>query len=152
MKLDPTTMFEWQRHSQDHTDVPDYQELLNFLNLRAQAAEASTEKKRVSKPMNSMVMSAASTDNCISCGTEKHQLYACSKFRSLSHPEKTDLLRSKNHCLNCLRPGHFVKKCKSLNHCKQCQRPHHTLFHQEKEDNTSKPNQQKRVDCIGCIH
>ena len=44
MKLNSTTMFEWQRHSQEHTDVPDYQELLGFLNLRAQAAEASTEK------------------------------------------------------------------------------------------------------------
>ena len=39
-------MFEWQRHSQEHADVPDYQELLDFLNLRAQASEASTEKKR----------------------------------------------------------------------------------------------------------
>lgn len=44
MKLDATTMFEWQRHSQEHTDVPDYQILLDFLNLRAQAAEASSDK------------------------------------------------------------------------------------------------------------
>ena len=139
MKLDPNTMFEWQRHSQDHTDVPDCQELLDFLNLRAQAAEASTEKKRVSKPVNSMVISA-SVNNCISCGEERHQLYACTKFRSLSHAEKTDLLRSKNYCLNCLRPGHFVKQCKSLNHCKRCQRPHHTLLHQEKEDAPARRN------------
>ena len=141
MKLDSTTMFEWQRHSQDHTDVPDYQELLDFLNSRAQAAEASSEKKRLSKPINSMAITTVSTDNCISCGQEKHQLYACSKFRSLSHAEKIDLLRSKNYCLNCLRPGHFVRKCKSLNHCRRCQRPHHTLLHQEKEDTTnlSKP-------------
>ena len=31
MKLDSATMFEWQKHSQDHTDVPDFQELLDFL-------------------------------------------------------------------------------------------------------------------------
>ena len=31
MKLDSTMMFEWQRHSQDHSNVPDYQELLDFL-------------------------------------------------------------------------------------------------------------------------
>ena len=114
MKLDSTAMFEWQRHSQDHTDIPDYQELLDFLNLRAQAAEATTEKKHVFKPVNSMVISA-SLNNCISCKQEKHQLYACTKFRSLSHAEKTDLLRSKNYCLNCLHPGHFVKQCNSLN-------------------------------------
>ena len=139
MKLDSTTMFEWQRHSQDHADVPDYQELLDFLNLRAQAAEASAEKKRVSKPINSMVVSATPTDDCIACGQEKHQLYSCAKFRSLSHAGKMSLLRSKNYCLNCLRPGHFVKKCRSLNHCKHCQRPHHTLLHQEKEDAAAKP-------------
>ena len=65
MKLDSNTMFEWQRHSQDHTDVPKHQELL--LNLRAQAAEASAEKKCVSKPNNSMVVSTTPTNNCISC-------------------------------------------------------------------------------------
>ena len=71
-------------HSQDHTDVPEYQELLDFLNLRAQAAEASAEKKHVSKRVNSMVISTMPTSNCISCGLEKHQLYSCAKFRSLS--------------------------------------------------------------------
>ncbi len=41
LKLDVDTMFEWQRQSQDRTDVPHYQELLNFLDLRAQALEAA---------------------------------------------------------------------------------------------------------------
>ena len=72
MKLDSTMMFERQRHSQDHTDVPEYQELFDFLNLRAQAAEASTEKKHVSKPINSMVVSTTPTNNCISHRLEKH--------------------------------------------------------------------------------
>ena len=133
MKLDATTMFEWQRHSQDHTDVPDYQDLLDFLNLRAQAAEASTEKKRIStsRHVYTMVVNTTPSDRCISCGTEKHQLYACTKFRSLSHAEKIDLLQSKNYCMNCLHPGHFVRRCKSLNHCERCQRPHHTASSRE---------------------
>ena len=129
MKLDSTTMFEWQRHSQEHTDVPDYQELLDFLNLRAQASEAAPEKKRAAKPIHSLVFHTQQPDSCIACGQEKHLLYVCTKFRSLSHAEKIDLLRSKGYCLNCLRPGHFVKKCKSLNHCKHCQKPHHSLLH-----------------------
>ena len=33
--------------------------------------------------------------------------------------------------MNCLRPGHFIKHCKSLHHCKRCQKPHHTLLHVE---------------------
>lgn len=134
MKFDSTTMFEWQRHSQGHSDVPDYQVLLDFLNLRALAAEASSEKKRVSRSVNSLVVNATPSDSCIACGREKHQLYTCTKFRSLSHTEKIELLRSNHHCLNCLRPGHFVKKCKSLHHCKHCQKPHHTLIHTDNKD------------------
>ena len=41
LKLDTNTMFEWQRYSQDSSDVPHYQKLLDFINLRAQACEAS---------------------------------------------------------------------------------------------------------------
>ena len=90
IKLDSTTMFEWQTHSQEHSDVPDYQVLLDIPNLRAQAAEAAlTEKKRATRPVNSMVVNATTpSDNCVTCGQEKHQLYACSKFRFLSHDKR----------------------------------------------------------------
>ena len=30
--------------------------------------------------------------------------------------------------MNCLKPRHFVKQCKSLHRCRKCQRPHHTLL------------------------
>ena len=40
LKLDTNTMFEWQKHSQDSTDMPHYQKLLEFINLSAQASEA----------------------------------------------------------------------------------------------------------------
>ncbi len=131
LKLDANTMFEWQWHSQKHTDVPDYQELLEFLDLRAQAAEASfSERKpprggfhshsngpRVNKPVPSFASNALPVDtSCIACKGDKN---SCSKFRSLSHPDKIALLKSSNHCLNCLRPGHFVKACKSLHECKR---------------------------------
>ena len=42
LKLDTTTMFKWQKHSKDTTNVPHYQDLLEFINLRAQASETST--------------------------------------------------------------------------------------------------------------
>ncbi len=47
LKLDSNTMFEWQRHSQSSTEVPHYRELLEFVNLRAQASETSaTDRSR----------------------------------------------------------------------------------------------------------
>ena len=39
LKLDVNTMLEWQRHSQDDTDVPHYNKLLEFINVHEQASE-----------------------------------------------------------------------------------------------------------------
>ena len=39
VKLDQTTMFEWQRHSQDLKDIPHYSVLLEFLGLRVQTSK-----------------------------------------------------------------------------------------------------------------
>ncbi len=143
LKLDVTTMFEWQRHTQDHTDVPSCQELLDFVNLRAQAAEASSSERkplkgglpghlgnsRSSKPLPSF---ASSVDtNCVACKGEKHPLYSCSKFKTLPHDRKLAVVKSNNLCINCLRSGHFVKECKSLHRCRTCQKPHHSLLHSD---------------------
>ena len=46
LKLDQSTMFEWQKFSQKSTDVPHYNELLGFLNLHAQACETCTSDTR----------------------------------------------------------------------------------------------------------
>ncbi len=104
--------------------VPDYQELLGFIDLRAQAAEESSSYHghssglRVNKLITSFASNAFPVDtSCIACKAEKHPLYSCSKFRSLSHPDKIALLKSNGHCLNCLCPSHFIIECKSLHHC-----------------------------------
>ena len=39
MKLNQSTMFEWQKHTQENSDVPHYAEILEFINLRARASE-----------------------------------------------------------------------------------------------------------------
>ena len=39
MKLDQSTMFEWQKHTQANSDVPHYTEILEFIDLRARAYE-----------------------------------------------------------------------------------------------------------------
>ena len=36
-------------------------------------------------------------------------------------------------CMNCLKPGDFVKQCKSPHRCRKCQKPHHTLLYVEAE-------------------
>ena len=131
LKLDTNTMFVWQKHSQDSTEVPHYLKLLEFINLRVQASEASiSDHKRTSrqeeqpakktsmagKPIASLTANATdlSANRCIVCKIDKHPLYACPKFKALNHDKMVSTLKSHNLCLNCLQPGHFVRQCKSL--------------------------------------
>ena len=148
LKLDGQTMFEWQRHSQESTDVPPYKDLLAFINLRAQASESSSDlvkktprsepytRKYANPPRHVASHSASLNNDCVVC-KEKHPLYLCTKFKSMTHDEKRVILKSNCLCMNCMRSGHFVKNCKSLHKCHVCQKPHHTLLHVEKTDSPS---------------
>ena len=85
------------------------------------------------KPTTSFVANTSekSNSNSVLCKTENHPLYICSKFKTLSHGQMVSILRGNDMCLNCLKPGHFVRQCKSLYRCRKCQKPHHTLLHTE---------------------
>ncbi len=84
LKLDVDTLFEWQKHSQASSDVLHYQELLDFIDLRAQASETSciAHKKqpwfdqRLKRPQGRVASFAANShpadNNCVVCKTEKH--------------------------------------------------------------------------------
>jgi hypothetical protein len=112
LKLDVDTMFEWQKHSQSSATVPHYQELLEFINLHAQASEMSVSKNRKStmseikrphhissKPGASFATStSASSDNCVICKTDKHPLYACPKFKAQTH-DKMNTIGAKSLAL-----------------------------------------------------
>ena len=138
LKLDDNTSFEWQKFSQDLPDFPHYDKLLAFLNLRAQASEASSNGKKNaprgdkggSKPLTSFMANASDSSACCPlCKTEKRCLSFCPKFRSLPHDQKMSTVKSNNICMNCLRRGHFSNNCRSSYRCRKCQRSHHTLLH-----------------------
>lgn len=127
MKLDNNTRFEWQKHSQASDDVPDYNDLLKFLNLRAQAAESAMSGSRrhgnnrkgqtpnlPGREFSHLTHAQdPSSSDCVECN-EKHPLYPCKMFKDLSHDKMVEVARSHNLCLNCLKPGHYSKKCTSL--------------------------------------
>ena len=151
LKLDPNTMFEWQKYSQEQLDVPHYQSILDFIDLRAQASESFVtesrkkhgreELKHIQRPITSYATSARFTNTsscspCLLCKPDRHPLYACAKFKALNHTEKTNVVKSNNLCLNCLKPGHSSRSCRSLYHCKTCNKSHHSLLH----INDFKPN------------
>ena len=83
LKLDVSTMFEWQRHSQDKAEVPSYNEILEFLDLRAQASEtslsSSTKKtpRKSDTPVTTFTANSQPVNRCILCSSERHPLYFC---------------------------------------------------------------------------
>ena len=148
LKLDPDTMFEWQKHSQEQKTTPQYEDILGFIDLRAQASEtAALGKKQVKvnqtgggKPhhsgrnVTSFATHADSKHHCVLCESERHPLYACPKFKGMVLVEKLSTIQYRHLCKNCLGRGHFLRQCRSLHKCKKCQRPHHTLLHDDQED------------------
>ena len=140
LKLDQGTMYKWQKHSQKSPGVPHYQDILDFLNLRAQASESSLANHNSRKPRydapnvkvstNGGFITSFAANSEPSSNQCKHPLYACPQFREMTH-ERVSTLKLNRLCMNCLSPNHFVKQCKSLHRCKQCQKPHHTLLHVE---------------------
>ena len=141
LKLDTTTMFEWQKYSQEAPSVPHYSTLLEFISLRAQASESSVFDLKRSPGHRTLASYSASTEeaNCVACKETKHPLYVCAKFRDLPLEQRNSLVRSKSLCMNCLKPGHFIKQCKSLQRCRKCQKTHHTLLHQDDKPPEDKP-------------
>ena len=153
LKLDQNTIFEWRKFSQKSTDVPHYNELLEFINLRAQASKSMEVKKlprtehhsfRKFYPSKAITSHAASAMNsesiCVVCKTERHPLYACTRFKSLPRDKMMSTIKANDLCVNCLRPGHFVKGCQSLNRCRKCQKPHHTFIHIDTKDIPLQPD------------
>ena len=153
LKLDAGTMFEWNKHSSGSADVPHYHELLEFINLRAQASEHTVadntkrttnnevRKNFTGKSVLSFAGNATSAtdESCPLCKTDTHPLFACSKFKALPQGRMMAVVKSNRLCLNCLRPGHFVQQCKSLHKCRECQKPHHTLLHLESNPSPAHP-------------
>jgi len=126
LKLDPGTMFEWQKYSQESTTVSHFNALLESVNLQAQASETVKKQRVEATPLKRSFLPhpitslAATIDNtCIVCKAGKHPLYSCSKFKSLPPDRMLSTLKSNGLCLNC-KPGHFVKECTSLNQCCNC--------------------------------
>lgn len=128
--------------------MPHYNTLLNFINVRAQAAEHSVsganksitgEERRNPRtlPSHNAGIKLTDTGACIACKTATHPL-SCAKFKSMSHESRMVVIRENDLCQNCLRPGHFVWQCRSLHECHECQRPHHSLLHQASKDSPTR--------------
>ena len=141
LKLTEDILFKWQRHSHESGKVPHYQDMLDFLDLRAQSTESVEYKiERKGNPAQHRASYVTSTDNtCVACRKGKHPLYTCQVFKLLPHERQVSILKGNGYCFNCLNKGHISKQCPSSQRCRKCSMQHHTWIHIEPDPDTRKP-------------
>ncbi|XP_023314645.1 uncharacterized protein LOC106654050 [Trichogramma pretiosum] len=153
-KLDQSTRLDWERHADELTSFPSYDELISFLERYIRVLDAASTTSAGPQPStsseNSAVKSAKSAPSkykqvsahatstqvarkptartCALCrGT--HVLYSCQKFLSLPQSQRYEVCRREKLCLNCLSGSHFARDCQSEKRCLVCQAKHHTKLH-----------------------
>ena len=77
-------------------------------------------------------------DECKCCG-KNHRIYRCDIFKNLSIKIRSQLIKVKQLCFNCFRPGHQSEDC-SGSRCKEGGQKHNTLHHCEQKNVVKKPD------------
>lgn len=81
------------------------------------------------------------TNKCL-CN-DNHPIFRCQTFLDMSPTMRLEEVKSRQLCLNCLRPNHEFRECKSTYGCRHCKKKHNTLLHLENSvrNNTEQYNQ-----------
>lgn len=139
-KLDHVTNRQWEEHRNSFSEPPTLSAFINFISNRADLLETLEESKPIAtakseptvpapKPKSSTVP-PEKTSKPLSCPMchQNHFIFACEQFKGLSVQARIKKAQGSNVCMNCLRPGHDISKCR-LGHCKYCRQKHNTLLH-----------------------
>ncbi|XP_061388720.1 uncharacterized protein LOC133323837, partial [Musca vetustissima] len=137
-KLDLQSLAKWEEHL--HNDkLPSWDSLSSFLDRRCRMLEnleSSIKPKspnhQVNKKTNfhgrNVLIASGATQMCTFCEAKDHYITTCQSFEKLSPTLRFKESKRLNLCLNCLRKGHRLWKCKSGT-CRFCHLKHHTLLH-----------------------
>ncbi|XP_062704747.1 uncharacterized protein LOC134287050 [Aedes albopictus] len=164
--LDGQTRELWEA-SMDQTELPDYEQTIEFLKQRCIILErcenstptvspnirVSNQKPPASKFVPSRTSHAAlvvSKYVCDFCAGQ-HLNFKCSMFQKLSVHQRHTRVKELSLCFNCLRRGHRSLACPNGKSCIKCSKRHHTLLHferkrtQAKRTDTQKPSEANPV-------
>ncbi|XP_018395970.1 PREDICTED: uncharacterized protein LOC108774375 [Cyphomyrmex costatus] len=153
-KLDSITAREWEKERVDK-ELPTLEEFKAFLSSRANLLDTlELNKGGIHKSKHSDHIKSKSfliqKQECVVC-KEAYHLSSCSKFLQLTPQKRAEVLKTAKLCLNCMKPGHFIKVCKGGT-CRKCSGKHNTLLHFEKVSsestgNTEETNSSSSVLC-----
>ncbi|XP_035903301.1 uncharacterized protein LOC118508017 [Anopheles stephensi] len=155
MKLDPSTILAWEKHSVNH-DKDKYKEVIEYLYERIRILKSSqrfsgeappavikvagnqrhsaTHRRSITNnaPMEHTPTSFSSfhQPKCPLACADNHSLRNCPVFLSYDTQQRRNLVKSKGLCWNCLSGSYLPKVCRSDYSCRSCHERHHTLLHQ----------------------
>ncbi|XP_025263732.1 uncharacterized protein LOC112637714 [Camponotus floridanus] len=140
-KLDFTKQRDWQNIVKGKTphNMPRLDEFIKFLTERCHmlrvlnnSKEKSAAQRQQQQKKSEKKISLASTSSICKICNGDHPVYKCDELFKTATSERFKLVREKQHCVNCLKPGHYAKNCKA-SFCKNCQGKHNTILHRETE-------------------
>lgn len=145
--MGPYLLAEWKRSSAEAQDTPPATKLLEFLKeflkrtstsitiggevdllQRKKTRDVPLKTRPPVAPIRKTVLKTQTEDECYYCNG-KHYVFSCPDFRSASPAERREWAIQSKACLNCLKPGHQVKRCSSKHRCKECGERHSTFLH-----------------------
>ncbi|XP_022828339.1 uncharacterized protein LOC111357764, partial [Spodoptera litura] len=139
-KFDPEIHKDWEEYAykEDSEVLPTWNDIKNFMESQFRTLELvigiSASNHLKEKQVKERCHHAASPTiekSCMLC-KENHTLCHCKKFIDMKISERTEYVKNKHLCFNCLGIGHSVKKCRLPISCQKCHRRHHSLLHESK--------------------
>lgn len=128
-KMNDSTIRHWEDLLQDSRELPSLKHLLKFLEgriiIESTISCAIIRKESInfnrSSSQSTPTISMLNQWNsyCQFSNNTPHRTQDCSKYKRSNTPEKLELLKKHNLCINCLGK-HSDKDCTSTFKCKDC--------------------------------
>ncbi|XP_073816682.1 uncharacterized protein [Musca autumnalis] len=138
-KLDAKSQAKWEEDLPSNK-LPTWSSLASFLERRCRMLEnlessmgvsnSKVSKKWSSSGRSALVASATPSSTCAFCDSQDHYITGCPGFGNLSPSIRFKEAKKLQLCLNCLKKGHMLKKCKS-SRCRICSSKHHSMLHMD---------------------
>ncbi|XP_022817932.1 uncharacterized protein LOC111350544 [Spodoptera litura] len=137
-KMDPETHKNWEEYAykEDSDCVPTWSDLKKFLETKFRTLELTnqnitTKDYKTTKERSFYAATPVTEKVCVMC-KDNHSLSHCKDFCKLEPNNRSEFVKEKHLCYNCLVPGHSAFKCKVPVSCRLCHRRHHSLLHVKK--------------------
>ncbi|XP_067947081.1 uncharacterized protein [Watersipora subatra] len=180
-KLPDWLVNQWKRkvtsYKRKHKVYPKLKDLTEFLQdeVEVNGTEVTTEGRGATamvkpainnKPKKSATLTVKSTEKtltekktssrpshkfCYNCEMTNHMSVDCGHLRRKPHAEVIKLIKEKQLCFGCLRPGHLYKMCQNRAQCTKCSRRHPDCLHTEEKPEEKKKENIETVQACGKV-